>query len=1178
MKRTKTKALILMLGLIFLISLCIGIVTSMRSGNISANAETALDESNDDFIVEDYGEIINATYDYTVINDTECSVRILNKTIATKAVIPSRTIIDGKEYKVTEIDPNGFISSTKLVRVSLPSSIKKVGNLAFANCPELKRVSLANVKELGNSVFYRCPKLEELIIPESVTTVGTYILRNNNTQVRLRAEAVGPNWATNWNNNNSNQNIEFNSKYVQPLELEPIYNNNPITRSIEVDAYTVASGQPRTDSFYGSVYQADFGEDPVNTEREKDDIFIPAQFNGKEIRKIENGAFEGVYFDHLVVEYSDKDIILCPEAFLFATGNSITFNRSISYFDEETNVKANNIFTLSTVTCIILPDSIDEIVDEMFNSCEQLQNIIFITPQNIETREEMLDFVSNKQSQNEEGVVHLPGNSQIKAIGASAFSSAVSITELHLDDSIKTIGLNIISYWDTGKHIDDDGNTKDNQAVYVHNNEPLPDSWDEKWNANFPHIYLDNYFYKIFLDPTDGELDQEFIYALQNSTISEVNDCLPVPTLKNYIFAGWFTEEGEQYTLDTVYLCGADITLTAQWNKKPYYITLDNGDGDKNIITVYYGEPLPYVDIPTSTGCIFKGYYTDTDIRYYDDEMNGIRNWESESDITLYAKWEKIPYTIVFEKEGGKGGTSSVVVYYGCEMSNAIAPSREGYTFDGYFIDSIRYYNNDMSSAKNWDIADNKELYAHWINNPYTISFDKKNGTDGSDYVIAYFDKEMPIAEAPTMYGKDFLGYYYTDELGHETKYYNNDMSSANDWNIPKDVVLYAKWATHTSLVTLDHQGGSKGSDSVNATFGQPMPAAIPPVLNYGVFDGYFDQPKGDGNRYYYKDMTSARNMDTIEDITLYANYIFQSFEITYELGDGLNTMLVTNHEDNPMEITFYDTITLKDPSRLGYKFEGWYLNDVQVSCLSEIHEDIILVARWKGTEFTENETYYNIKDDYSIIYFYRNTNILAEYTIKVSAEAKQLCITSSLLRSTYLTMSIEIENRADEFTLILDSVKFTAPSGKHAILMKSDKMLNLYSYYSAVQGSDRLDLRSGSTPWQQGSSAIYCKHLTIHTAASLKGGSQEQGFMGNKYFHAGVAVSLAEGGTITIKGKNVNLYGGDALGLNGGAYGYPIYANNENYQVFIDPDVEESFNRKNGYGSQPYNPPYIGY
>lgn len=125
MKLTKSKLIALMLGLIIVISLSVFAITTQVSNVAAADtatADTTNDSNNtssDEFVVLDSQNIVPATYNFTKLNDEECSVRISNKTTATTAVIPAFGEINGVKYRVVEIAANGFMSSTNLVNLDL---------------------------------------------------------------------------------------------------------------------------------------------------------------------------------------------------------------------------------------------------------------------------------------------------------------------------------------------------------------------------------------------------------------------------------------------------------------------------------------------------------------------------------------------------------------------------------------------------------------------------------------------------------------------------------------------------------------------------------------------------------------------------------------------------------------------------------------------------------------------------------------------------------------------------------------------------------------------------------------------------------------------------------------------------------------------------------------------------
>ncbi len=216
MKKTLRSNLSVLLTLCLVVSAIFGVGIIFGMPTADAYAAESQDGT-DNIVVTDTIDEVLAEYQFATISDTECSVRISNKAVATKAVIPSTAEISGKTYKVTEVVASGFASAAKLKRVSLPYTIKKVGNMAFGNCTSLQRISLSNVEELGANVFYKCTSLEKLVLPDSLVKMGATILRGADTQVLARSSVAKEGWAANWNTGNANTNVEYNSTFVNHL-------------------------------------------------------------------------------------------------------------------------------------------------------------------------------------------------------------------------------------------------------------------------------------------------------------------------------------------------------------------------------------------------------------------------------------------------------------------------------------------------------------------------------------------------------------------------------------------------------------------------------------------------------------------------------------------------------------------------------------------------------------------------------------------------------------------------------------------------------------------------------------------------------------------------------------------------------------------------------------------------
>ena len=205
-------------------------------------------------------------------------------------------------------------------------------------------------------------------------------------------------------------------------------------------------------------------------------------------------------------------------------------------------------------------------------------------------------------------------------------------------------------------------------------------------------------------------------------------------------------------------------------------------------------------------------------------------------------------FTITFNANGGEGGqVTPVTATYGEPMPalGAQAPTLDNYDFTGYFdalINGTRYYNADLSSAKNWDKKEAATLHAQWkAEGTLVINFDQNGGAGGPETVKAAYGESMPAlgASAPTrgtthpsgapatgfFNGYNFSGYF--DEPNGGVKYYNADLSSAKNWDKDDEIsVLFAQWTPNVVI----------GQDDYLAPFAEAAPA-IDGVGNDAVWD-----------------------------------------------------------------------------------------------------------------------------------------------------------------------------------------------------------------------------------------------------------------------------------------------------------------------------------------------------
>ena len=87
--------------------------------------------------------------------------------------IPATVVIDGITYDVTSIAENAFRNNQTITKVTIASSVTKIGKYAFSGCKKLKSVTINNnIKIIEDEAFYKCTSLTKITIPKKVNKIG----------------------------------------------------------------------------------------------------------------------------------------------------------------------------------------------------------------------------------------------------------------------------------------------------------------------------------------------------------------------------------------------------------------------------------------------------------------------------------------------------------------------------------------------------------------------------------------------------------------------------------------------------------------------------------------------------------------------------------------------------------------------------------------------------------------------------------------------------------------------------------------------------------------------------------------------------------------------------------------------------------------------------------------------
>lgn len=196
-----------------------------------------------------------------------------------------------------------------------------------------------------------------------------------------------------------------------------------------------------------------------------------------------------------------------------------------------------------------------------------------------------------------------------------------------------------------------------------------------------------------------------------------------IPAYEGYKFLYWELDGVEYNFTNSV---TKNITLTAKWEKdetkpvggdeeKTKYTVTFNSDGGSDVVTqnVTEGNKATTPTKPTKKGYTFKGWY-----------LNNIEydfNSPITSNVELIAKWEKevvVKYTVTFDSNGGSAVSSQSVIS-GNKATVPTKPTRSGYTFKGWYLNTVSYnFNNSVTK--------NITLVAKWqkvvvVTDVYTV-------------------------------------------------------------------------------------------------------------------------------------------------------------------------------------------------------------------------------------------------------------------------------------------------------------------------------------------------------------------------------------------------------------------------------------------------------------------------
>ena len=310
-------------------------------------------------------------------------------------------------YGVTSIGDEVFAHCTGLKKVTIPGSVKSIGERAFSDCHisteesedgterGLEKVVIENGTEtIGKEAFNGCKKLNDIILPDSVTSIG---------ETAFQYTRLYNDWT------NGNEDVLYINNH-----LISVYQGTANECNIKSGTKTIADS-----AFFacGSLPGITIPDSvtSIGNRAFKDCNSLKSITIPKRVTTIGNCAFYTCY-DLQSIEVDSGNPEYCSE-------NGVLYNKEkteiIRFPKEKTEVS------------FAIPKSVTKIADGAFEYCKNLTNV---------TIPNDMTSIGNNAFESCSGLTNITIPKSVTSIGDRAFSECSKLTSIIIPDGVLRIG------------------------------------------------------------------------------------------------------------------------------------------------------------------------------------------------------------------------------------------------------------------------------------------------------------------------------------------------------------------------------------------------------------------------------------------------------------------------------------------------------------------------------------------------------------------------------------------------------------------------------------------------------------------------------------------------------------------------------------------------------------------
>lgn len=745
-----------LLLLIFGIVLTVSGPTEAATNTVGEDGAWSLDLNTGELTVETdiKASGIQQTYPWSDYKDDIKKVTITGNATCAEGFVGCKNLSSVVlSNKVTKIAMEAFSECTSLTSVTIPSSVTEIGAAAFYGSGLTSITLPDSVTEVGPGAFQNCTSLSSIKWSENASTLDALLFKESGlVSITIPAGITSISGDAFYDCQNLKEiNVETGNEYYSSVN-GVLFNKTKLHTypAGKTDtSYTIPEG---TTSISNNAFR--YGANFTS-------LTLPSTLTdiGKAVRE-QSGLYAAPSSKFY---YCDKLQTINVKAgnTAFSSENGVLYNKDKSRLILYPAGKKDSSYEI--------PDSVTEIECNGFYGNPYIKDIIF--------------------PENSTGGITLH---------STAITNCSSLKLLYIPSNVNKLNWLSVGY-------DIDARTAVDSTIYErYKNQQFAiagftGSAAETY-ANDNNITFKSAHYVSFANTSES-------YEKKRVINGEKYGTLPLPQKEGYSFEGWFTSEmgGTQITENSTVSITGDQTLYAHWKSG---VQAPEVLGQPVDAEEHYGDPAVFTVSANTTECQYQWYQASGK-----DTEGTVIEGAAEYSLTVYATEEtadqyyyckisndagtavserarlRTYYNITYNGNGSQTYLYPQRQYYNEKMAiYAGIPDLEGHTFLGwseYATSAEAEYTSESEIMPNRDMT----LYAVWVLNSYTISYEANDGEGAPAAQTKYHGINLTLSKTVPVREEYLFAGWSSSPSATVPSY-----APGGIYTTDSDITLYAVW------------------------------------------------------------------------------------------------------------------------------------------------------------------------------------------------------------------------------------------------------------------------------------------------------------------------------------------------------------------------------------------------